>query len=200
MKTKTIERLVDGGFEAPIQRKMNADEYQALLERALDGEKYAQDAYLTKFRMVVGEVSEDLLLDLRICMHLEGMQEGIESFLERLSMRVDVFVEEVEDLLRQHVYAGFPPMKEPGEIELEDPVLEQNPQAQDLVFRVWAPEGGEPGVEFTCMDPEDRDDYVLTDVEALVAASQMDDLRRIVEDTLHDLQKKQEGGGIIWGW
>lgn len=90
MKTKTIERLVDGGFEAPIKRNMNVDEYDALLERALDGEKYAQDAYLTKFRMVVGEVSEDLLQDLRICMHLQGW-EGIEEFIERLGIRVEVF-------------------------------------------------------------------------------------------------------------
>ena len=104
-------------------------------------------------------------------------------------------MEEVEDLLRQHVDAGFPPMKEPIEIELEDPVLEENPQAGELVFRFWAPEGGEPIAEFTCMNPEERDDHVLTDVEALVAASQMDDLRRIVEDTLHDLQKKTIKGG-----
>ena len=191
---KVIERLVDGGFEAPIQRKMNADEYQALVERALDGEKYASCAYFAKFRMVVGEVSEDLLQDLRICMHLEGMQEGIESFLERLRIRVKFFVEEVEDLLRQHVDAGFPPMREPVEIELEDWVLEENPQAHELVFRFWAPEGGEPVVEFTCIDPEARADYVLSDVEVLVAASYLGYLWRIVECVLH-LQKKTIKGG-----
>lgn len=191
MKTKTIERLVDGGFESPIKRNMNVDKYQGLLERALDGEKYAQDAYLTRFRMVVGEVSDDLLQDLRLCMHLQGW-EGIEEFLERLVIRVEVFVEEVEDLLRDHIRQGLPTMKEPVEIELEDPVLEENPQAQDLVFRFWAPEGSEPLVEFTCMNPEERADYVLTDVEALVAASQMDDLRRVVQDTLDDL--KTQGG------
>ena len=143
MKTKTIERLVDGGFEAPIKRNMNVDEYDALLERALDGEKYSQDEYLTRFRMVVGEVSDELLRDLRLCMHLQGW-EGIEEFLERLSIRVEVFVEEVEDLLRDHIRQGFPPMEEPVEIELEDPVLEENPQAGDLVFRFWAGEGREP--------------------------------------------------------
>ena len=46
------------------------------------------DEYLTKFRMVVEEVSEDLLEDLRLCMHLQGW-EGIEEFLERLSIRVE---------------------------------------------------------------------------------------------------------------
>jgi len=194
MKTKTIERLVDGGFEAPIKRNMDVDEYDALLERALDGEKYASCAYFAKFRMVVGEVSEDLLQDLRICMHLEGMQEGIESFLERLSIRVEVFEEEVEDLLRQHVDAGFPPMREPVEVELEDWVLEENPQAHGLVFRFWAPgDGVEPVAEFTCMNPEERDDYVLSDVEALVAASSIADLRWVVEDTLHDLKNPQGG-------
>ncbi len=193
MKTKTIERLVDGGFEAPIKRNMNVDEYQGLLEKALDGEKYAQDAYLTKFRMVVGEVSDDLLQDLRLCMHLQGW-EGIEEFLERLVIRVEVFVEEVEDLLRDHIRQGLPTMKEPVEIELEDPVLEENPQAQELVFRFWAPaSGAEPVVEFTCMNPEERADYVLSDVEFLVAAAALDDLRRIVEDTLHDLQTKEGG-------
>lgn len=196
---EVIERLVDGGFEAPIKRNMDDEEYQGLLERALDGEKYAQDEYLTKFRMVVGEVSDDLLLDLRICMHLQGW-EGIESFLDRLSIRVEVFVEEVEDLLRQHVYAGFPPMKEPVEIELEDPVLEENPQAQDLVFRFWAPEGTEPLVEFTCRDPEARADHVLTDVEFLVASSYLDYLRRVVEGVLHDLKKSKNNSGYVWMW
>lgn len=191
MKTKTIQRIVDGGFESPIKRNMDVDEYDALLERALDGEKYSQDEYLTKFRMVVGEVSDELLQDLRLCMHLQGW-EGIEEFLERLVIRVEVFVEEVEDSLRDHIRQGLPTMKEPVEIELEDPVLEENPQAQDLVFRFWAPEGREPVVEFTALDPEARADYVLTDVEALVAASQMDDLRRVVQDTLDDL--KTQGG------
>lgn len=193
MKTKTIQRIVDGGFESPIKRNMDVDEYDALLERALDGEKYAQDEYLTKFRMVVGEVSDDLLQDLRLCMHLQGW-EGIEEFLERLVIRVEVFVEEMEDLLRQHVEEGFPPMEEPVEIELEDPVLEENPQAHGLVFRFWAPaSGAEPIVEFTALDPEARADHILSDVEALVASSYMDDLRRIVEDTLHDLQTKEGG-------
>ena len=193
MKTKTIERLVDGGFEAPIKRNMDVDEYDALLERALDGEKYSQDEYLTRFRMVVGEVSDELLQDLRLCMHLQGWG-GIPEFLDRLSIRVDVFVEEVEDLLRQHVEEGFPPMEEPVEIELEDPVLEENPQAQELVFRFWVGEVLGPVVEFTCVNPEERADYVLTDVEALVAASYIPDLRRVVQDTLDDLKKKNEGG------
>jgi len=189
MKTKTIERLVDGGFETPIKRKMNVDEYDALLERALDGEKYASCTYFTKFRVVVGEVSDELLQDLRLCMLLQGQEEGITEFLDRLRIRVDVFVEEVEDLLRDHIRNGFPPMKEPVEIELEDPVLEENPQAQDLVFRFWAPEGGEPVAEFTVLDPESRADYVLSDVEFLVAASYLGYLRRIVDTILH-LQKK----------
>lgn len=211
---KTIERLVNGGFEAPIRRGMNDEEYEALLERALDGEKYSTLEYFTKFRVVVGEVSDELLEDLRVCMHLQGMEEGIEEFLKRLKLRVKFFEEEVEDLLRDHIRQGFPPMKEPVEIELEDPVLEENPQAGELVFRFWAPEGTEPLVdslivvyegvdelspegteplvEFTCRDPEARADYVLSDVEALVAASQMDYLMRIVEDTLHDL--KTHGG------
>lgn len=193
MKTKIIERLVDGGFEAPIKRKMNVDEYQTLLERALDGEKYAQDAYLTKFRMVVGEVSDELLEDLRVCMHLHGW-EGIVEFLERLRIRVDVFVEEVEDLLFDHIREGHPTMEELVEVELEDLGFEENPEAGEVVFRFWAPGyGAEPVVEFTCMNPEERDDYVLSDVEALVAASYIPDLRWIVEDTLHDL-KKNEGG------
>ena len=191
MKTKTIERLVNGGFEALIQKKMDVDEYENMVERALDGEKYAQDAYLTKFRVIIGEVSDELLQDLRLCMHLQGW-EGIEEFLDRLGIRVEVFEEEVEDLLRQHVDAGFPPMKEPVEIELEDPVLEENPQAGELVFRFWAPEGAEPLVEFTCMNPEERDDYVLSDVEFLVAASYLGYLWRIVECVLH-LQKKTKG-------
>ena len=192
MNVKTIERLVDGGFEAPIKRKMDVDEYDALLERALDGEKYSQDEYLTKFRMVVGEVSEELLQDLRLCMRLQGW-EGIEEFLDRLHIRVDVFVEEVEDLLFDHIREGLPTMEELVEVELEDLAFEENPEAQDLVFRFWAPGyGAEPIAEFTCRDPEARADYVLTDVEALVAASYIPDLMRIVEETLHDLQK--EGG------
>lgn len=214
---KVIERLVDGGFEAPIRRGMNDEEYQGLLERALDGEKYAScGEYVARFRMVVREVSEDLFQDLRICMHLQGMEEGIVEFLDRLRIRVKFFVEEMEDLLRQHVDAGFPPMEEPVEIELEDPVLEQNPQAHGLVFRFWAPEGTEPLVEsviavyefgvdelspegteplveFTCRDPEARADYVLTDVEALVASSYLGYLRRMVECVLH-LQKTIKRG------
>lgn len=194
MKMEVIERLVDGGFEAPIQRKMNADEYQALVERALDGEKYSQDEYFAKFRVVVGEVSEDLLHDLRICMHLQGIEEGIVEFLDRLRIRVKFFEEEVEDLLRQHVDAGFPPMREPVEIELEDWVLEENPQAGELVFRFWAPgDGAEPVAEFTVLDPEARADHVLTDVEALVAASYLGYLRRMVECVLH-LQKTIKRG------
>jgi len=193
MKTKIIERLVDGGFEAPIKRKMNVDEYQTLLERALDGEKYAQDAYLTKFRMVVGEVSDELLEDLRVCMHLHGW-EGTHEFLERLSIRVDVFVEEMEDLLRHHLDEGHLPMEETVEVELEDLFLGGNPEARELVFRFWAPgEGIEPSVEFTCMNPEERDDYVLTGMDEVIAASCIPELREIVEDTLHDL-KKNEGG------
>lgn len=190
---KVIERLVDGGFEAPIQRKMNVDDYQGLLERALDGEKYSSSCeYVARFRMVVGEVSEDLLQDLRVCMHLQGMEEGIVEFLDRLRIRVKFFVEEVVDLLRDHIRQGFPPMREPVEVELEDPVLEENPQAQELVFRFWAPgEGTEPLVEFTALDPEARADHVLTDLEALVAASHTIWLRRIVEDTLHDLKRKE---------
>lgn len=192
---KVIERLVDGGFEAPIQRKMNVDDYQGLLERALDGEKYSSSCeYVARFRMVVGEVSEDLLQDLRICMHLQGMQEGIESFLERLHIQVKFFEEEVEDLLRDHIRQGHLPMEEPVEIELEDWVLEQNPQAQDLVFRFWAPgDGAEPVAEFTVLDPEARADHVLTDVEALVASSYLGYLRRMVECVLH-LQKTIKRG------
>lgn len=189
---KVVERIMDAGFDASIQRKMNVDDYQGLLERALDGEKYSSSCeYVARFRMVVGEVSEDLLQDLRVCMHLQGMEEGIVEFLDRLRIRVKFFVEEVEDLLRDHIRQGFPPMREPVEVELEDPVLEQNPQAQDLVFRFWAGEGREPVVEFTALDPEARADHVLTDVEALVAASWIPDLRGIVEDTLHDLQTKE---------
>lgn len=212
---KVIERLVDGGFEAPIQKNMNVDKYENMVERALDGEKYSTLEYLTKFRVVVGEVSDELLEDLRICMHLQGMQEGTHEFLERLQMRVKFFVEEVEDLLRDHIRNGFPPMEEPIEVELEDPVLEENPQAQDLVFRFWAPEGTEPLVdslivvyegvdelslegteplvEFTALDPEVRVGYVLSDVEFLVAASYLDYLKRVVQDTLYDLQKKTKG-------
>ena len=191
MKTKVIERLVNGGFEAPIQRRMDIDEYQGLLERALDGEKYSQDEYLTRFRMVVGEVSEELLEDLRLCMRLQGW-EGIEEFLDRLHIRVDVFVEEVEDLLFDHIREGLPTMEELVEVELEDLGFEENPEAGELVFRFWAPGyGAEPIAEFTCRDPEARADYVLTDVEALVAASWIPELREIVEDTLHDPKTKE---------
>src|SRR5690606_2645454 len=102
MKTKTIEMLVNGGFEALIQKKMDVDEYENMVERALDGEKYAQDAYLTKFRVIIGEVSDELLQDLRLCMHLQGW-EGIEEFLGRLRIRVKFFEEEIEDLLRDHL-------------------------------------------------------------------------------------------------
>ena len=190
MKTKTIERLVDGGFEAPIQKKMDDDEYNALYERALDGEKYSKDEYFIRFMQVVGEVSKDLHEDMRLCMHLQGWEEGTHEFLKRLGIRVDVFVEEVEDLLRDHLDEGHLPMEEPVEVELEDRILEQNPQAQDLVFRFWAPgDGAEPVAEFTCMNSEDRADYVLSDVETLVAASYMGYLRRMVECVLH-LQKK----------
>ena len=189
-RTEIIKRLVDGGFEALIKRNMDVDEYDALLERALDGEKYSQDEYLTKFRMVVGEVSEDLLQDLRLCMHLQGW-EGIDEFLERLHIRVKFFVEEMEDLLHHHLDEGHLPMEEAVEVELEDLVLDENPPVQGVVFRFWAPgEGIEPLVEFTALDPE-RTDYVLTDMEALMVVSYMDDLRWIVEDTLHDLENPQ---------
>jgi len=192
-KMKVVERIIDGGFEAPIKRNMNVDEYDALLERALDGEKYAQVEYFSRFRMVVGDVSDDLLQDLRICMFLQGQEEGIVEFLDRLRIRVDVFVEEVEDLLRDHLDEGHIPMEELVEVELEDLFLGGNPEARELVFRFWAPgEGIEPIVEFTCMNPEERDDYVLSDVEFLMAAAALDDLRGIVEDTLHDL--KTHGG------
>ena len=84
-------------------------------------------------------------------------------------------------------------MEEPVEIELEDPVLEENPQAGELVFRFWVGEVLGPVVEFTCMDPEARADHVLTDVEALVAASYLGYLRRMVECVLH-LQKTIKRG------
>lgn len=190
-RTEIIERLVDGGFEALIQKKMDVDEYENMVERALDGEKYAQDEYFTKFRVVVGEVSDELLEDLRLCMYLLGQEEGIEEFLNRLSIRVDVFVEEVEDLLWDHLDEGHLPMEEAVEVELEDLVLDENPPVQGVVFRFWAPgEGIEPLVEFTALDPE-RTDYVLTDLEALIVVSYMDDLKWIVEDTLHDLENPQ---------
>src|SRR5690606_37871568 len=110
-RTEIIERLVDGGFEALIQKKMDVDDYENMVERALDGEKYAQDAYFAMFMQVVGEVSDELLQDLKLCMYLLGW-EGITEFIERVETRVDVFVEEVEDLLRHHLDEGHIPMEE----------------------------------------------------------------------------------------
>lgn len=184
---KVIERLVDGGFEAPIQKNMNVDEYENMVERALCGVKGAQTIYLEKFLEVVKEVDEDLHRGLIHKVILLGPEEGVEEFLTDVEGMVLLFVDEVRDRLRE-----FPAMEEPVVVELEDPVLEGNPQAGELIFRFFAPgDGAEPVAEFTVLDPESRAGYVLSDVEFLVAASYRSYLRRVVEDTLHDLKRKE---------
>src|SRR5690606_23225051 len=116
MKTKTIVRLVDGDFEAPIRRGMDEDEYQSLLERALDGDQAAQVRYLEKFIEVVRGIDETLYKSLIRGIIRHGPERGVEEFLEEVSDRVVLFEIEVIDMLREHVDAGFPVMEESVEV------------------------------------------------------------------------------------
>ena len=189
---KTVERIMDAGFDPSIRNLMDDDVHENLVEKALDGDKAAQVRYLDRFFEVVQGIDEALDSLLLRKVTLLGPEEGVEEFFEEVSDRVILFENEILDMLREHIRNGFPAMEEPEEVELEAEAQIQNPEAAELVFRFWAPgEGTEPVAEFTCMNPEERADYVLTGIDEVIAASYIPDLRGIVEETLHDLKRKE---------
>ena len=188
-----VETIMDAGFDASIRENMDHEDYQRVVNKALAGDAGAKTVYLEKFFETIRNVDEDLHKGLIRKVILHGPEKGVEEFLEDMSDIVLDFENEVFDMLKDHINEGFPTLEETVEVELEDLFLGGKPEAQDLVFRFWAPgEGTRPLVEFTCMNPEERDDYVLTRMDEVIAASCIPELREIVEDTLHDL--KTHGG------
>ena len=187
MKIETVERIMDAGFDPSIRELMDDDVHENMVEKALDGDKAAQVRYLERFFEVVQGIDEDLHQVLLRKVTLLGAEEGVEEFLGETADKVVLFENEISDLLRES-----PAMPEPIEIEIEDELA-----TDELVFRFWNPgDGATPAAEFTCMNPEDRADFVRDGIHDVIAASWIPDLRRIVEDTLHDLQKsKNKVGG-----
>ena len=188
---KAVETIMDAGFDPSIRNLMDDDVHENLVEKALDGDQAAQTTYLDRFVEVVGEIDGELRRGLIRGIIRHGPEKGIEEFLEDVGDCVLLFENEVLDMLKDHIDEGHLPMEEPVEVELEEEVA--LPDNCELIFRFWAPgEGTEPVAEFTALNPEDRADFILEGIHDVIAASWIPYLRRIVEDTLHDLQK--EGG------
>ncbi len=197
MKTKTkvdkdlgkvVERIMDAGFDASIRERMDDEDYQRVVDKALGGNQAAQVRYIERFLDVVGEIDGELRRDLVRKMAILGAEDGVEEFFEDVGDRVLLFENEVLDMLKD-IDEGFLPMETPMEVELEEEVA--LPDTCELIFRFWAPgEGTEPVAEFTALNPEDRPDFIREGIHDVIAASWIPYLRRIVEDTLHDLQKK----------
>lgn len=193
---KTVERIMDAGFDPAIRNLMNDDVHEMLVEKALDGDHAAQTTYLDRFMEVVGEIDRELRRFLIRGIILHGPERGVEEFLEDVGDCVLLFENEVLDMLKDHIRQGHLPMEEPVEVELEEEVA--LPDNYELIFRFWAPgEGTEPVAEFTALNPDTSSPFLFfirDGIHDVVAASWIPYLRRVVEETLHDLQKKQEGG------
>lgn len=188
-----VEIIMDAGFDPSIRSLMDHEDHERIIEKSLDGDKAAQTIYLEKFFRVIKSIDEDLHKSLIRKVIRHGPKKGVEEFLEDMSDIVLDFENEVFDMLKDHINEGFPPLEETVEVELEDLFLGGKTEARELVFRFWAPgEGTRPLVEFTCMNPEDRADYVLTGMDEVIAASCIPELREIVEDTLHELRREAE--------
>ena len=185
-----VEKIMDAGFDESIRKLMDDDVHEKMVEKALDGNHAAQTTYLDRFVEVVGEIDGELRRVLIRGIIRHGPERGVEEFLEDVGDCVLLFENEVLDMLKDHIDEGHLPMEEPVEVELEEEVA--LPDNCELIFRFWAPEGTEPLVEFTALNPEERADFILEGIHDVIAASWIPYLRRIVEDTLHDLQK--EGG------
>lgn len=184
---KVVERIMDAGFDASIRERMDDEDYQRVVDKALGGNQAAQVRYIERFLDVVGEIDGELRRDLVRKMAILGAEDGVEEFFEDVGDRVLLFENEVLDMLKDHIDEGFLPMETPMEVELEEEVA----LPDELIFRFWAPgEGTEPVAEFTALNPEDRPDFIREGIHDVIAASWIPYLRRIVEDTLHDLQKK----------
>ena len=180
---KVAEKIMDEGFDESIRRIMDDDVYENMVETALDGDQAAQVRYLERFFEVVGSIDGALHSVLLRKVTLLGPEEGVEEFLEETEDRVLLFENEVLDRLRDS-----PAMPEPVEIEIED----ETP-TDEMVFRFWNPGGGaEPVAEFTCMNPEDRADFLREGIHDVIAASWIPEMRGVVEETLHDLQKNKK--------
>lgn len=176
-----VETIMDAGFDPSIRDLMDHEEYESLIERSMDGNPAARTTYIERLFDVVRGIDETLYRALIHKVILHGPEKGVEEFFTDVEDRVILFEEEVRDRLRDS-----PAMPEPIEIELEDEV-----NTDAMVFRFWNPgNGAEPVAEFTVLDPEDRPDFVREGIHDVVSASWITYLRKVVEDTLHDLQKK----------
>lgn len=176
-----VETIMDAGFDPSIRELMDDEAHEALVERALDGVKGAQSTYIEKFCNVVRGIDETMYKGLIRKIIKYGPDRGLEEFLEEAEDRVLLFENEVIDLLRDS-----PPMEEPVEVEIED----ETP-TDELVFRFWNPgDGATPVAEFTTQDPEARAGFVREGVHDVIAAAWIPEMRKVVEDTLHDLEAK----------
>lgn len=184
-----VETIIDAGFDPSIQDLMDHEEYESLIERAMDGNPAARTTYIERLFDVVRGIDEILYLALIHKVILHGPDKGVEEFLTDVEDRVILFEEEVRDKLRQHIRQGLPTMKEPLEIELEE---ETN--TDELVFRFWAGDGATPVAEFTCKDPEARPNFRRDGIHDVIAASWIPEMRKVVEDTLHDLRENMKRG------
>jgi len=149
----------------------------------LDGNPAARTTYIERLFDVVRSIDETLYKSL---IHKDikyGPERSLEEFLRETAERVVLFENEIIDRLRDS-----PAMPEPIEIELEDEI-----PTDELVFRFWNPGGGEePLAEITCKDPEARPNFVRDGIHDVISAAWIPDLRRIVEDTIYDLEQKRE--------
>src|SRR5690606_24465968 len=160
MQMDVVETIMDAGFDPAIRRNMDDDVHE-IVEKAIDGDQAAQVRYLERFLEVVKGIDEDLHQVLLRKVTLHGPDKGVKEFLNETAEKVVLFEIEVIDMLRDHIRQGLPTMEELVDVELEDLGFEENPEAQDLVFRFWAPgEGIEPLAEITCKDPEARPNFV----------------------------------------
>jgi len=175
-----VETIMDAGFDPSIRDLMDHEEYESLIERAMDGNLAARTTYIERLFDVVRGIDETLYRALIHKVILHGPEKGVEEFFTDVEDRVILFEEEVRDRLRDS-----PAMPEPIEIELEDEV-----NTDAMVFRFWAGDGATPVAEFTCKDPEARPNFMRDGIHDAIAAAWIPEMRKVVEETLHDLQKK----------
>ena len=178
----STEIIMDAGFDPSIQDIMDYEAHAALVEKALTGNPGAKTIYLEKFLNVMRGIDETLYKGVIRKIIKYGPERGVEEFLNETAEKVVLFENEVIDRLRDS-----PAMEEAVEMEIEDEL-----NTDELVFRFWTGDGEEALAEFTCKDPEARPDFIRDGIHDVVSAAWIPEMRRIVEDTIYDLQKKKE--------
>src|SRR5690606_1374125 len=156
-----VETIMDAGFDPSIRDLMDHEEYESLIERAMDGNPAARTTYIERLFDVVRGIDETLYRALIHKVILHGPEKGVEEFLTDVEDKVILFENEIIDRLRDS-----PAMPEPIEIELEDEV-----NTDAMVFRFWAGDGTTPVAEFTCKDPEARPNFMRDGIHDVIAAS-----------------------------